>query len=580
MTFLAIAGPRGPQGIDADAGRVFDTFADLDAAVTYALGQPSTVAEGDYLITRTGFAYQVLAPAAPNADITTSVNGVKINLLFDQSGLSATGWALSEDGVTDNAQRMAELFGKAVPVTFRAGDYLVTSTVAFPVAAPFGGGHISGFGKEVSAAFTPGRSAGAMTRVLWGGTAGGTLWQMDGQAGLTIKNMAFVGISADGATNKAGVGHQYLTSAGFGSGISRYENVSFSNFAVAVRCGDQIGDANCADLSFHDASINDNDVFLQVENDQGVNYDFYSSSANRTDRIAYFKRGGNLRFHGGNLAACGETNWCFEFESLGDNTYGNSIRDLRIEQNTKRLVKAVGGHVLVEDLTEAQSNQAVTMFDFQGTHAVVRGGRLVTHDAANPTFSLRNQPGGYAGSLLLDGVQFDVDTFAIAEWLNLANIGAQSHVIMRGCTYGANGLPLPDFSTNPAFGPVPLSGFTSGATGVTLSIFGLTRNFGTVCRLRNNEVQCFEIDIVGRTATNAVAFQGRRLAVTKNVAGAASLENSQIVGADFNPLAVSVLPALSVTAFDALEVTCTGTAGQDITWSASIRETASVPTGA
>jgi hypothetical protein len=57
-----------------------------------------------------------------------------------------------------------------------------------------------------------------------------------------------------------------------------------------------------------------------------------------------------LPIRGGNFAGCGATNWIFELSNLGSAIYTNSFRDVRIEQNSKRVLKSVGGCVIIETL--------------------------------------------------------------------------------------------------------------------------------------------------------------------------------------------------------------------------------------
>ena len=464
----------------------------------------------------------------------------------------------------------------AYSMKFYSGQFPISSTITFPSSGAYGGGRWQGAGSEWSTAFSS-RSQNALSRLRWDGSVGGTMLNLDGQLGMTFADLSFVGKSSAGALNQAGVLNQWSMSGSAGSGESIYLNCTWQYYDIAVRMGTSVGDGTCAGLQFVKCSTQNGSTFLQVENSQGLNYVLDHFSANFVDRVAYLKRGGNLQVRGGNFAGCGATNWIFELSNLGTSIYANSFRDVRIEQNSKRVLKSVGGCVIIEGMTEAQTNQAVTMFDFAGTKAIIRDSRLITRDATNPTITLTNQSGGFVGSLMCECVHFDATVFTVSEWVQRTNQNVHSIVTFVGCTYGANETPIADFSTDAAHGTVPLSGQTTGAATGTLTIFGLNRNHYSVCKIPNNYVVGYEVDIVAKDDLGAVAFQGKRMAVAKNAAGVCTLANSTVVGTDYNPLSIGTAPSVFVSdGFDSIEVSVTGSSGRTLNWAAGIREASRV----
>lgn len=484
-----------------------------------------------------------------------------------QDIFSPQDFTLGISGAASNAQS----------VLIPAGVYPVSSTIAATTTGPYGGGHWRGSGAEWSQAFSA-RSQNAVSRIRWDGSAGGTLVELDGQLGMSFSDLSFVGRSSMAASNQAGIGMHWRMTGPAGAGESIHTNCSWQYFDVAIQAASTAGEGTCAGLHFVKSTAHYCNTVLQVENNQGLNYVLDHFSANFCDRVAYLKRGGNLQVRGGNFAGCGATNWVFELANLGTAIYANNFKDVRIEQNSKRIIKSVGGSLVVEGMTEAQSNQAVKMFDFQGTKAIIRDSRLITRDSTNPTIDLANQSGGFVGSLTCERVHFDVSSFVLAEWVRRTNPNVHSIITFKGCTYGAAETPIADFSTDTAHGVVPVSVTTTGAVALTLTIFGLPRNHYSVCKIPAGFSVAYEIVITAKDELGATVYHSTRVAVAQNAAGTSTLANTQTVGTNYNPLGLSTQPSVTVTdSYDAIEVAAIGQTAKTISWSAWIRETARVP---
>lgn len=453
------------------------------------------------------------------------------------------------------------------------GDFRIDSTVVWPTLPVFAGGWMRGVGSTISDRGVS-RATSAITRFSWGGAAGGTMWDITGHAAMTLEHIAFSGISGTGATNNAGVGIHFKRSPSAGAGYFRIDDWSFDDFTLAMRMGVLVEDDNCAGFSFDRLVANDCGTVIEVENDQALHFIFNYPAINRTATFLRFDRGGNVLINAANFAACGGSDWVFDFKALAPNIYANELSGCRFEQGSSQFVRTVGGSIEINHLTEAQTNQNARLFEFRGTNATIRDSLLVTNSPTTPTIFLSRQLGGYAGKLVLENVHFSgVTSFVIGNWIERENTNTPSVLVMRGCTFGANATPIKDFATDLAFGDVIMQGTTVNTGSASLTQFGLTRSFNSVCGLKTNFTQTVDVFIVGRNTSNAVAYSTQIRAVTKNVAGTSTLETSQVIGTPYNPLSLGTAPTVSVSdSFDCLDVNVTGRTGETITWTATLRE--------
>lgn len=483
-------------------------------------------------------------------------------------------WELAEVLVTPNMfdGGLADAIALTPNILIPAGVTAFSTTIEYPTVAPYGGGKMQGQGKETSTAFSA-RADASRSVVRWDGADGGTMIELDGQLGLLFEQISFVGKASVGATDRAGIGHHWKMTGSSGSGESTYFMCTFQYMDLAIKFADNIGDGTCAGMHFIKCDAQNIDTFMQVMNNQGLNYVLDHCSFNFIDRVCLFTRGGNLDVRNGNLAGCGTTNWCFEFAALDTNLYANTFRNLRVEQNTKRICKITGVCVVVFDgLTEAQTDQNVTMFEQIGGVLIIRNSKLVTNDTTNPTFVVNQQGGGSVGILIIENTQFQgITSFVFTDWINRANVNTPAVVVFRGNTFGTNFTPLPDFSTHLSWGNVVTIGQTTSNTpGKILTQFNVTRNHLSVVKIPTNTSVTIDIYIEGIQDNGTVLFSGVRRAFVTNVAGTTALADSQIIGTDYDPNPLGTLPAVSVSdSLDCIEVTCTGLAATVINWKAT-----------
>lgn len=497
--------------------------------------------------------------------------------------INGSAWILTEFGTLSGDDIITVLAGGnlasalALSPNINLGSGLITTsaTLVYPTSTPYGGGKMLGKGGELSTAFAA-RADESRSQVAWSGVDGGTLMELDGQLGLLFEQISFLGKPSSGATDRAGIGHHWKMSGGFGSGESTYLMCTFQHFDTAIKFGVSQGDGTCAGMHFIKCTAQNVDVFMNVENDQGLNYILDHCSFNSVDRVIYCERGGNIDMRNGNLATCGATNWCIELAALAGNLWCNTFRNVRIEQNTKRFLKMVGSaEVVIDGFTEAQADQNVTMFDQTGGKLTVKNGYFVTHDSTNPTFKITNHGGGSPGVLTFENCHFATETFILTEWVNRVTQTAPAIVTFKGCTYGANFKALPDFCTSLEWGTVTTMGQTVGATQVIPTIMAISRNHTTVCKLAVDFAQTIETQILATDGSGVVQYAGRRLTTVINDSGTSTLIDDQVIGTDYNPLAIGTPPAVSVSdGFDCIEVTCTGKSANTLNWTVSHRSVA------
>ncbi|TIS80420.1 MAG: hypothetical protein E5W94_01250 [Mesorhizobium sp.] len=481
-------------------------------------------------------------------------------------------WELAENVITPSmvGGELASVIAIGPNGFIPAGTVLVDKTIEYPKSPPYGGGALRGQGMETSNAFSA-RAANSKSIVAWNGASDGTLMELDGQLGLLFEQISFVGKPSPRAANRAGIcQHWRQTTAAFGSGESLYIECSFQHFDIALKFADGRRDATCAGIHFLKCVVQNVNTFIQVMNDQGLNFVLDHVSCNFIDRIALFERGGNLDLRNGNIAGCGTTNWCFEFAALGNNLYANSFRNLRIEQGTKRLLKMTGsGSAVFDGLTEAQPNQNATLFEQTGGILTVRNAHLVTNGAENPTFIVRSQDGGSPGILFLENVHFAESSFVLTDWIDRRSTNASAIVVVKSCTHGANFQPIPDFSTHLAYGKPRTSAQTTTNSSKPLTIEGVARGLETVVQLPTDTLTTINIVIEGVDSARKIVFSGVRRAVCLNDSGVCTLVSLQAIGIDYDPFALEARPQVSVSKhLNAIEVTVTGLRETLINWTA------------
>ncbi|MDW8263243.1 MAG: hypothetical protein RMJ35_12020 [Phycisphaerales bacterium] len=126
------------------------------------------------------------------------------------------------------------------------------------------------------------------TRLLWTGEPGGTLLQLDNSVGLSFRQMQF-----DGG-GKAGRLVHLRSKPGWGTGNIRFTSVLFRAADVAIQCGEQEQDFNCADNIYDEVYFIECRTGLRTVNHQSVNHHFRSLVVHRVGVALDCQRGGNV----------------------------------------------------------------------------------------------------------------------------------------------------------------------------------------------------------------------------------------------------------------------------------------------
>ena len=469
------------------------------------------------------------------------------------------------DGVTDDTAAIQAAINASSTVVFPPGKYLITSTITFPTAAPYGGGRLIGAGGLVGDPRTTTRSS-QYTAIIWGGAAGGTMFVSDGVLGLKIEQICFLGES----TNRANIIWHVQQDIGYGSGEMTFEHCTFEDAVNGVQCGTLVTDGGCAGVNFFKPFFSNLTRGLYVVNSQGLNYTFWHLTAGNCTHVVDCQAGGNVFVFGGNVYTCGGTgsdDYPFKFQNLGSSVAGNIIDGVRFEQNTKRFLQAKGtGYVLVRGCTEAQSDQNLTMFDIRGPQVVIDGCQLTTNDTANPTFSLQHHTGNQRNGLTVKDTWLTASTWVQGDWISLADVNDEAFISFERVRYSLNQLPLPNISTRLEFGG--WTGFvqTTNATAAQVYFDGsATATTANTCSTVTDSVYNVLAYVVGRKTDGTEVGSFIRRACIINTAGTASISGSvETVGTDINAGTWGGVTINCNAAF--LRVAVTGKASTTIDW--------------
>lgn len=421
--------------------------------------------------------------------------------------------------------------------------------------------------------------------IVWYGSAGSTMFEWDTIVGSALIGIAFRGGSGASApsANQAGIilNISQRNTGLPGSGVHLLDRCSFADFAVAVRCGEgQVtGGGNCDTTTFREATFQNGTTCLDLTHQQNLVYNFDgTSSFLSVKNIVKSSAGGYFNIDDLNANGCGGTttnDWMFDLAG-GQFVGTHKISRGRIEGNCKQLLRVNGGYcnVLIEGLTEAQSNQSVTMFDLTGGSTTIIGGQLITNDTTNPTFYLhQHSASGTAPVLHLDKVMFDQNNWTPANWFKIQD-GAYPYIRMTGC-YLQNGRRIPDWSNRiDSRLPVICQGNTTNGTStvaLTLLRNGVTAVSYNCVSISRGMWRIRVVIMAGvQSSGNITSIQ---LRVTREVdvhsdGTTVTLVNTDTIGTDYNPDSLSVTLAVNST-YKHLRADVVGKASTNLYWQAN-----------
>lgn len=397
---------------------------------------------------------------------------------------------------------------------FPAGKYRIVTTLAFPTTFPPGGGWWRGDGMNYSDPQTSTR-LGPMTALFFDGTVGGTLFEGQGLAGWEFSHMCFVGRPTAGSGNRAGILAHFKMDATFGASTYAFRQCRFEDSDVCVQGGVVTGDTNCDTFLFDQCIIANSTRGLVSKNSQGLLYTFTQLLAVSTTNVIDLENGGHLVINQANFATCGgagATDFAIRLRKLTTNTQIAVLTDLRIEQNTRKVLQAADaqGRILINGYNEANSSdQNDVMFDTQGVTLEFHSARFLSNDPTTRPFKLTQGAGAQRTAMTFKNCSFAASTFALTDWFELT-AGSQVAVKIEDSTYNdGTVLRLPYINSQPEWGDVTHFGQTTNATLTSLYFFGTTNNTAFQFRVPSGSLWEVDAHIIGRktpTATSTVTI--------------------------------------------------------------------------
>jgi hypothetical protein len=446
------------------------------------------------------------------------------------------------DFVTDDTAAIQAAINNSPSLFFPPGRYLVSSTLTMPTSPPNCGGVWQGAGslKEDPRLTTRSDDYAA---IYWNGAVSGTLLECDGQLSLEFRQLNFVGQKTNGGSLQAGKLIHFKQSGSYGSGESTFHQCTFTDAAAAIQCGVNSGDGTCAGISFDDVFFESCTRGLYVVNNQGVNYYFNNLSANFVVNVIDCEAGGRIGINGGNFVTCGgtgATDYPIRLQTGSTSIFANSIRNLSIEQNTKRFLQVTGPcSVVISGLTEAQTDQDLQMFDIKGAIVTIEHSSLRTNATATPTISIQNHPGGgQRAALVMRSCEFDVASWVPTDWINLVDINDMSQITIEHCKYDTNQLAVPYLNNRLELGPVIFKANTTDATATVARFMGSVTGDPwphNTCNITTNTAWLVDVHCMGYQSGGSVIFSGQRRVTIKNISDVLSLVGAeQTIGTDEN----------------------------------------------
>jgi hypothetical protein len=430
--------------------------------------------------------------------------------------------------------------------------------------------------------------------LIWYGADAATMWELDSVVGMAHIGMGWRGRPTKGATNRAGIGVNISQrNLGLpGSGLHLFDRCHWSDLAVGVKFGEgQItGGGNCDTTSWRDCTWQDCDAAIFLTHQQNLVYNLGGTSGFvgcttviRADKGGYFNID-DLNANG--CGGAGADDWMLDL-SGGINTGTNKVSRARVEGGCQKFVRLRGGYceLLLEGFTEAQDNQASTMFQVFGGQLTLIGGKLASHDLTSPTFYVSADfAAGRHGSVRLQGVRLAADKFEFAEWFD-TNANSIPRIVLRDCELDS-GERIPSMSTRLEDQlPVPLRAKTTNGTSTvstTLRNNGAAGRYDNCCAVPQGMYR-IRVTIMAGTLDGAGALTGINVRAERefdvlHTASALTVSGMTTVGVDVNPDSLSYAVASSDT-WRHLRVDVVGKASTTLAWQADFQLVGGYHTG-
>jgi parallel beta-helix repeat protein len=476
------------------------------------------------------------------------------------------------DGTADDAPEIQKAINASSVIEWPCGNYKIASTLNFPTTAPYASGRWIGCGAFINDPRTTTRTTQS-TIITWDGPLGGTMLESERTVGFTFEHMTFVGRVLEANTNRAGIGFHCIGGVGLSSGTSRFESVEFIDMTVGIQMAVDSGDPNCDTMIYNHLTFINLDVGFLGKNIQTLQHIFTNLAAVTVKSVLWFEQSATVTLNTANFSLSGGTganDWMIRFDNMTNNSDYAIINGLRIEQNSKQLLRAATlGTVTFNGFVESQADQNVEMVDIDGVSVTFNDSRLLTNDATTPFFNIQHGAGTQRASIHIDNSRFETTAFVFDDWFNLSDTNDDVGITVHNSGYGSQKIELPDINSHMEWGRVTHFTQTTNSTLKALLLNGsATSSVSNIVGIANNSTYLVDVFIVGRQVggTNIATFH-RRVTVSNNAGTTALVGAIQTVGTDQNT-PVWTVDVVAVDSLDGIRAQVTGAAAATVEWKA------------
>lgn len=407
--------------------KVFESVADMIADASLVVGQKCRTL-GYYAVGDGGANdYEIVAAATGTDDggsyIDLSGSGYQAMGLFVDGVVNVKQFGAVGDGITDDTSAIQAsinlLSSDLGKIEAPAGVYVISNTLNILSIQGWG---ILGAGAG-GAYNSETLSALCQTHFLWKGSASGTMLELDNCRRSTIGHINFVG--QDGAGNKAGTIIKLISTTGATGGIT-LNHIGMEDADIGIECGDISTDPNNSDLLVIKPFMRNLTSGLRVNNENGLNYQFDSPTANNVTYIFDFEEGGSLTAINVSNSAdyviriaeggAGRNVGVYNFFGVRMESVGGVPSKFLFTNSsaTTEISAVINVHGMI--FNDNQPGSDYTFEIHAGAIVNIYNSRLNDYRLANISGLSSSQ-----SSLHMEGMKLDVDSFTLSDYVNNVN---------------------------------------------------------------------------------------------------------------------------------------------------------------
>jgi hypothetical protein len=301
-----------------------------------------------------------------------------------QQAIDAAGQKLGSSGAPEDAR------GKGAIVALHPGLYRVTSELAIvgQAAIHLRGAGAHGFGKLQHT------HVGPRVSLIWdpvNSPAQPALLRLHGCAGITISDITLYGAES-GRGDVALIRLKLLDTRE--NLLHTFRNVGLANASVGIESGTSDGRILMERVTMDNLAAG-----LKVLGESGVQYVWENGQAMNCTTVVDFVEGGCLDAHVLVLVACGgegSDEWCLKFGAGGANVRCSRLTLLKVENQTKQIMRILGDHRVVLD-SYIENEGVVGKFHVDGGALVMHGGSVMTKPLLTWAATARRTHGPLSG---------------------------------------------------------------------------------------------------------------------------------------------------------------------------------------